>query len=92
MQKKALTLEKKAQKAPHLTKKRQAIEKKLYGAFKSTYSDPWAITFEPVDIETSFLVWWYILTISRSSLSIKVIGSRLRSHSGNANLDTWTSV
>ena len=25
----------------------------------------WAITFEPVDIETSFLVWWYILTISR---------------------------
>ena len=33
-----------------------------------------AITFEPVDIETSFLVWCYILTISRSSLSIKVIG------------------
>ena len=28
-----------------------------------------AITFEPVNIETSFLVWWYILTISRSSLS-----------------------
>ena len=23
------------------------------------------ITFEAVDIETSFLVWWYILTISR---------------------------
>ena len=36
----------------------------------------WAITFEPVDIETSFLVWCYILTISRSSLNIKVIGSR----------------
>ena len=35
-----------------------------------------AITFEPLDIETSFLVWRYILTISRSSLSIKVIGSR----------------
>ena len=35
-----------------------------------------AITFEPVDIETSFLVWCYILTISRSSLSIKVMGSR----------------
>ena len=34
-----------------------------------------AITFEPIDIETSFVVWWYILTISRSSLSIKVIGS-----------------
>ena len=41
-----------------------------------------AITFEPVDIETSFLVWWYILTISRSSLSIKVIGSRSRSSHG----------
>ena len=36
----------------------------------------WTITFEPVDIETSFLVWWYILTMSRSSLSIKGIGSR----------------
>ena len=35
-----------------------------------------AITFEPLDIETSFLVCRYILTISRSSLSIKVIGSR----------------
>ena len=32
----------------------------------------WAITFECLNIETSFLVWWYILTISRSSLSIKV--------------------
>ena len=39
-----------------------------------------AITFEPLDIETSFLVSRYILTISRSSLSIKVIGSRSRSH------------
>ena len=37
------------------------------------------ITFEPLHIGTSFLVWWYILTISRSSLSIKVIGSRSRS-------------
>ena len=35
-----------------------------------------AITFEPLDIETSFLVCRYILTISRSSFSIKVIGSR----------------
>ena len=35
-----------------------------------------AKTFEPLDIETSFLVCRYILTISRSSLSIKVIGSR----------------
>ena len=35
-----------------------------------------AITFELLDIETSFLICRYILTISRSSLSIKVIGSR----------------
>ena len=35
-----------------------------------------AITFESLNIETSFLVCRYILTISRSSLSIKVIGSR----------------
>ena len=33
-----------------------------------------AITFEPLHIETSFLVCRYIFTISRSSLSIKVIG------------------
>ena len=37
-----------------------------------------AITFEPLDIETSFLVYRYIFTISRSILSIKVIGSRSR--------------
>ena len=42
-----------------------------------------AITFEPLDIETSFLVCRYILTISRSSLSIKVIGSRSRSYEKN---------
>ena len=42
----------------------------------------WAITFEAVDIETSFLVWCYILTISKSSLNIKVIGSRSRSSQG----------
>ena len=35
-----------------------------------------AITFEPLHIKTSFLVCRYIFTISRSSLSIKVIGSR----------------
>ena len=35
-----------------------------------------AITFEPLDIEASFLVCRHILTISRSSLSIKVIGSQ----------------
>ena len=37
-----------------------------------------AITFEPLNIETSFLVCRYILTKSRSSLSIKVFGSRSR--------------
>ena len=39
-----------------------------------------AITFEPLKLENSFSVCRYILTISRSSLSIKVIGSRSRSH------------
>ena len=39
-----------------------------------------AITFEPLNIETSFSVCRYILTISRSSLSMKVIGSRSRSY------------
>ena len=38
-----------------------------------------AITFEPFDIETLFLVCRYIMAISRSSLSIKFIGSRSRS-------------
>ena len=42
-----------------------------------------AITFELLDIETSFLVCRYILTISRSSLNIKVIGSRPRSYEKN---------
>ena len=37
-----------------------------------------AITFELLHIETSFLVCRYIFTISRLSLSIKVIGSRSR--------------
>ena len=41
------------------------------------------ITFEPLNIGTSFLVWGYILTISGSSLSIKVIGSRSRSCAKN---------
>ena len=42
-----------------------------------------AISFEPLDIETSFLACRYILTISRSGLSIKVIGSRSRSYEKN---------
>ena len=41
------------------------------------------ITFEKLHIGSSFLVWRYILTISRSSLSIKVIGSRSRSCAKN---------
>ena len=41
------------------------------------------ITFEPLDIETSFLVCRYIMTISRSNLGIKVIWSRLRSYEKN---------
>ena len=44
-----------------------------------------AMTFESLDIETSFLVCRYILTISRSSLSIKVIGSRSRSYEKNGS-------
>ena len=39
-----------------------------------------AITFELLDIETSFLVCRYIVTISRSSLSIKFIRSRSKDH------------
>ena len=42
-----------------------------------------AITFEPLDIETPFLACRYILTISRSSLSIKVSKSRSRSYEKN---------
>ena len=37
-----------------------------------------AITFEPLHIGTLCLAWRYILTIFRSSLNIKVIGSRSR--------------
>ena len=39
-----------------------------------------AITFEPLDIETLFLICRYILTKSRLSLSIKVIRLRSRSY------------
>ena len=45
-----------------------------------------AITFEAADTETSFLVWWYILTISRSSSSAKVIGLMSKSFIENAYL------
>ena len=37
-----------------------------------------AITFEVTNIETSFLVWWYTLTISRLIVNIKVTGLRSR--------------
>ena len=43
------------------------------------------ITLELLHIETSFLVCTYIFTISRSSLIIKVIGSRSRSYERNDN-------
>ena len=39
--------------------------------YLSVFLSVQAITFEPLDIETSFLVCRYILTISRLSLSIK---------------------
>ena len=42
-----------------------------------------AITFEPLDIETSFFVCRYILTISSSSLSIKFIGWMSTSYKKN---------
>ena len=45
-----------------------------------------AITFEPLDIESSFLACRYTLTISRLSLSIKVIGARSRFSDKNDNL------
>ena len=44
-----------------------------------------AITFEPLHLETSFLVCRYILTTSRPSLSIKVIGRRSTSYEKNDN-------
>ena len=50
------------------------------------------ITFEPLDIETSFLVCRYILTISRSSSNIKVIGSRSRSYEKRNDNFTYFSM
>ena len=41
------------------------------------------IIFEWLRIETSFLVCAYIITISKSTLSIKAIGSRSRSYYEN---------
>ena len=44
-------------------------------------------------METSFLVWWYILTIFRSSLSIKRSLGQGQGHlMENAIFATWTSV
>ena len=51
-----------------------------------------AITFEPLDTETSFLVCRYIFTISRSSLSTKVIGSRSRSFEKNDNFTYFNTL
>ena len=42
------------------------------------------VNFDAINTETSFLVLWYILTItSWSGLSIKGMGSRSMSHNGN---------
>ena len=51
----------------------------------SVYISVQAITFEPLHIDTSFLVYRYITTISRSYLTIKVIGLRSRSYEKNDN-------
>ena len=37
-----------------------------------------AVSFESIDLETSFVVCWYIFSMSTSSSYIKVIGSRSR--------------
>ena len=47
---------------------------------ESVYVSVQAITFELLQLGTSFSVYRYILTTSRSSLSIKVIGSRSTSN------------
>ena len=49
------------------------------------------VTFEPLQLGISFLVYKYILTISKSSLGIKVIGSRSNKKWHFLNL-TFTSV
>ena len=51
----------------------------------SVYPPFQAITFALLHIETSFLACRYIFIISRSSLSIKVIGSMSRSYEKNDN-------
>ena len=51
-----------------------------------------AITFEPLHIETSFLLCRHIFTISRSSLSIQVIGSRSRSYEKDDNFTDFNML
>ena len=53
---------------PHM----QVVNIALYVSVCLCFLSVRAITFDLLDIETSFLVCRYILTISRSSLSIKV--------------------
>ena len=48
--------------------------------YLSVFLSVQALTFELLDIGNSFLVSRYILTISRSNLSIKVMGLRSRSY------------
>ena len=49
----------------------------------------WALTFKCLNIEISFLVWWYILTIS---IYGQVIGSRSRSLLQIYYFDCWTQT
>ena len=51
-----------------------------------------AITFELLHTQTSFLVYGYIFTMSRSSSSIKVIGSRSRSYQKNDNFTFFNTL
>ena len=47
------------------------------------------LILEVVDTKTSFLVWWYILTISMSSSSVKVIELLSKSKSENCLFIYW---
>ena len=49
-----------------------------------------AVTFEAVDTKPSFLVWQYIWTISRLSLSTRSLGQDQGNIVENANSVNWT--
>ena len=52
----------------------------------------WAIIFEPVDTETSVLVWWYILTYLGQVQVKRSLGQCQGPVLKNVYLTTWTSV